>query len=1059
MKKQLTKKLKSAILAAIVLFVSVLGFIPAQVAEAAGTTVIIHYGGREDNNYDGWNIWLWEEGKDGQSVNFKAEDEFGKIAVYQTSNQPEKIGFIIRLNDWEDKDISDDRMVEVKNGVTEIWVTSGQSEFVYDAPEGCSSYDFEGMEKERLELYNKADSLKVNIHYYNYDENYEATEVLAWKSQATPGSYPLTDTDEYGGVYHVGLAGEDKEGELSFTIYNDGIPDTTKERTIDLSKASGNVIDVYTVEGKTDVWYSAGSIVDKTPAVLTANFSQGTTKQIDVTLSKAIDTEDKNTYTKFKVTDETGTSYKVHHIWNEEPGVLKSTKVVLEEPVSLNHTYAITYEDWIACEVDITGAFSSESFEEEYAYDGDDLGAIYTKEKTNFRVWAPTASKVELNLYEAGSGDCLIETVPMTADKKGTWVYEKTGDMNGVYYTYNVTVGGETNEAVDPYAKSAGVNGKRGMVIDLDSTDPEGFAGDIRPEFKNMTDAVIYELHVRDLSANASSGIKNAGKFLGLTECGTKNGDGIATGLDHIKDLGVTHVHLLPSFDYASVDESKDDNQFNWGYDPQNYNVPEGSYSTDATDGSVRVEEYKEMVQTLHKNGIRVIMDVVYNHTFSSEDSNFQKVVPNYYYRMNGDAFSNASGCGNETASERAMVRKYLVDSVVYWATEYHVDGFRFDLMGIHDIETMNAIRQALNEIDPSIIIYGEGWTSGDSPLEETKRALKSNTSLLNGIAAFSDDIRDTLKGNVFDALDKGFVSGKEGMENDIKYSVVGATENEQVDYKAYEKANGAWSPSPSQTINYVSCHDNYTLWDKLATSNPEDSVEDRIKMNQLASAIVFTSQGIPFIQAGEEMLRSKPLEDGTFSSNSYNLSDEVNALKWDDLTKYQDVYNYYKGLIAFRKAHGALRMSTTEEVQKNLSFIDVPDSNVVAYTIDNSPNGETAQSLLVVYNANKESVSVPLPEGDWDIYVNGETAGTEVIDTVSGTVNVNGISAMVLTKGTAKTNSSVATNDTVSDGDTSIVADTKQTASKIPVPVVIAAGVLGVVILGVIVVYTKKKK
>ena len=1046
--KRVAKKLTSAFLAVVFLLVTVLGVIPPQVAQAAGTTLIIHYGGREDGNYDGWNLWVWEDGKDGQSITFKAEDSFGKIAVYQTSNQPEKVGFIVRLNDWEDKDISDDRMIEMKSGVTEIWVTSGQAEFVYEAPEGCSSYDFEGMEKERLELYDKADSLKVNVHYYNYDESYDTTEALAWKSKAAPGSYPLVETDAYGAVYHIGLAGEDKEGELGFTIYNDGNADSTKDRTVDLSKASGNVLDVYTVEGKSDVWYSAEE-VDKTPAILTAEFSQGTTKQIDVTLSQTIDTADENTYTKFKVTDETGTSYKVHHIWNENPGVLKSTKVVLDEPVSLSHTYTITYDNWHACDVDITGAFSSESFEEEYAYDGDDLGAIYTKEKTNFRLWAPTASKVELNLYEAGSGDCLIETVPMTADEKGTWVYEKAGDMNGVYYTYNVTVGGETNEAVDPYAKAAGVNGKRGMVIDLDSTDPEGFESDTRPEFKNMTDAVIYELHVRDLSADSSSGITNTGKFLGLTETGTKNSEGISTGLDHMKDLGVTHVHLLPSFDYASVDESSSDSQFNWGYDPQNYNVPEGSYSTDASDGSVRVEEYKEMVQTLHENGIRVIMDVVYNHTFSSEDSNFQKVVPDYYYRKNGEAFSNASGCGNETASERAMVRKYMVDSVVYWATEYHVDGFRFDLMGIHDIETMNAIREALDEVDPSIIIYGEGWTSGDSTLDSTQRALKANTKNLTNIAAFSDDIRDALKGNVFDALDKGFVSGKEGMENDIKYSVVGSTENEQVDYDAYEKSNGAWSPSPSQTINYVSCHDNYTLWDKLATSNPEDSVEDRIKMNNLASAIVFTSQGIPFIQAGEEMLRSKPLEDGTYSSNSYNLSDKVNSLKWDDLSKYQEVYNYYKGLIAFRKSHGAFRMTSTEEVQNNLKFVDGLDANVVAYTIDNSPNGETAESVFVVYNANKEAVSVTLPEGNWDVYVNGEKAGTEVLDTVSGKVEVSGISAMVLTKGNAPASA-------VSNGD---AASASSTIGNI-VPIAVGAFVIVIIALAVVyAVFFKKKK
>lgn len=1048
--KSMTKRVISAVFALVLVLASVLGMVNARVAEAAGSTLIIHYGGREDESYDGWNAWVWEEGQEGQSIAFKAEDDYGKIAVYQTTAQPLKMGFIIRLNEWEDKDIPDDRMIEMKNGVTEIWVQSGEMEFTYEAPEGYTSYNFDGLEKERLGLYDKADALKVNIHYFNYAQNYDTTETLAWKAKDAPGSYPLVETDDFGAVFHVGISGEDKEGELGFAIYSNGMADSTKSRTIDLSKASGNIVDVYTVEGKSDVWYKAED-VDKTPAVLTAEFSEGTTKQIDVTLSQAIDTKDANTYAKFAVKDENGTSYPVHHIWNEAPGVLKSTKVVMDVALTLDHSYTISYEEWIACDVDITGSFSSESFEDEYTYDGNDLGAIYAKEKTAFRLWAPTASKVELNLYEAGSGDNLIETVSMTSDVKGTWVYEKTGDWNGVYYTYSVTVGGTTNEAVDPYAKSAGVNGERGMVIDLNSTNPEGFGNDTKPEFVNMTDAVIYELHVRDLSSDSSSGITNTGKYLGLTESGTTNSDGIATGLDHIKDLGVTHIHLLPSFDYASVDESKDDGQFNWGYDPQNYNVPEGSYSTDASNGAVRVEEYKEMVQTLHENGIRVVMDVVYNHTFSSADSNFQKIVPDYYYRMVNGGFSNASGCGNETASERAMVRKYIVDSVVYWATEYHVDGFRFDLMGIHDIETMNAIREALNEIDPSIIIYGEGWTSGDSTLPESERALKSNTSKLNDIAVFSDDIRDAIKGNVFDSLDKGFVSGKEGLENDIKYSVVGATLNDQVDYDTYEKSSGAWSPSPSQTINYVSCHDNYTLWDKLATSNPDDSVEDRIKMNNLASAIVFTSQGIPFIQAGEEILRSKPLEDGTFSSNSYNLSDQVNSLKWDDLTENQDVYEYYKGLIAFRKAHGALRMTNTEEVQNNLTFIDGLDANVVAYSIENSPNGETAESLYVVYNANQESVQVTLPDGNWDVYVNGEKAGTDIIDTVSGSVEVSGISAMVLAKGTASTDdSSTQTNAS---------ADTNsQTSSIISTVVIIVAVLLILAVFVVLVVINRKK-
>lgn len=1003
-KERYVQKGTAIVLMAVMLICNCFAFFADTLqVKAAGTTLIVHYGGREDNNYEGWNLWIWEEGADGQAVSFSAEDDFGKIAVYQSTQTPQKIGFIVRLNEWEAKDVEGDRFAEMNGGTTEIWVSSGMEEFVYEAPEGYQSYDFEGLEKERLSIYDKEDALKVNVHYYKEDGVYENSEALGWKNENSPGSYPFNETDDFGAVFHIGLDGENKQGELGLNIYNAGSPDSKKARTIDLSKAVDNVLDVYTVEGKSDVWYNKEE-VDFSPAILSAGFGEGTTKQIDVTLSQAIDTTAADTVEKFKVKDETGKEYAVMKLWNEAPGVVTDTKIVLEEELSMEHTYTVECEGYILQKVDIRKAFSSEAFEAQYTYEGDDLGAVYSKEKTAFRVWAPTAEKVSINLYKSGDGDDLIESVEMTKAEQGTWTYEKSGDLAGTYYTYSVTVDGETKEAVDPYAKAVGVNGNRGMVIDLESTNPDGFDKDTRPEYVNKTDAVIYELHVRDLSSDASSGIEQKGKFLGLTETGTTNSEGLSTGLDHMKDLGITHVHILPSFDYATVDETKLENeQFNWGYDPKNYNVPEGSYATDPYNGNIRVQEYKEMVQTLHENGIRVIMDVVYNHTFNTEESNFQKIVPDYYYRMNGELYSNASGCGNETASERSMMRKFMIDSVVYWAEEYHVDGFRFDLMGIHDIETMNAIREALNEVDPSILIYGEGWTSGDSTLPETERALKKNTSLLEGIAAFSDDIRDGIKGNVFDSLDKGFVSGGENLAEAIKYSVVGATENSQVDYDSYEKTNGWWAGSPEQTINYASCHDNLTLWDKFAISNSDDSEEDRIKMNKLSSAIVFTSQGIPFIQAGEEMLRSKEMEDGTFSENSYNLPDSVNSIKWENKGNTMEVYNYYKGLIALRKAHPAFRMTTTEQVQNNLTFLETENDKTVAYTINNSPNGESAESIFVAYNANTEEVVLEIPEGNWNVYVNGEKAGTEIIETVSKTVSVSPISAVVLMKEESK--------------------------------------------------------
>lgn len=626
-------------------------------------------------------------------------------------------------------------------------------------------------------------------------------------------------------------------------------------------------------------------------------------------------------------------------------------------------------------------------------YNGKDLGASYTREKTGFKVWAPTASAVSLNLYGQGDGDNLTETISMTSGDKGVWFCEKQGDLNGVYYTYSVRIGNRTNETADPYARAAGVNGDRGMVVDLDATNPEGFENDVRPAFVNPTDAVIYELHVRDFSSDKSSGIRNTGKFLAFTETGTTNADGLATGIDHIKDLGVTHVQILPSFDYATVDETKPDTpQFNWGYDPKNYNVPEGSYSTDPYHGEVRINEMKQMVQALHANGIRVNMDVVYNHTYNIEDSSFQKTVPDYYYRKANGCYSNASGCGNETASDRAMVRKYIVDSVVYWAKEYHIDGFRFDLMAVHDIDTMNAVRAALDEIDPSIMVYGEGWTGGDCAIPSSQQALKANMAKIDRVGAFSDDIRDAVKGSVFDARDKGFVSGKSGMEERIKFGIVAATPHPQV-------SRGSWAAQPGQSINYVSCHDNLTFWDKLALSNADDSEETRIKMNKLGSAIILTSQGVPFFQAGEEMLRSKPsaAAEGGFDENSYASPDSTNSIKWANKANVADTYEYYKGLIAFRKAHSALRMTTAVQIQRNLVFMGGLDANVVGYTIADHANGDTAEKITVIFNANRDAVDVTLPAGRWEICVNDKVTGTASAGTAEGTVSVAGISAMVL--------------------------------------------------------------
>ena len=635
------------------------------------------------------------------------------------------------------------------------------------------------------------------------------------------------------------------------------------------------------------------------------------------------------------------------------------------------------------------GFYSTQQFEEIFTYEGDDLGAVWSKEKTVFRLWAPTAAAVKVNLYASGTAGMqdLLEQVEMNTDIRGTWVAEKTGDLNGVYYTYQVDVNGKIVEACDPYARTTGVNGKRAMVIDLHSTNPAGWEQDANPHAgKNITDAVIYELHVRDLSMDESSGIIHKGKFLGLIEEGTTNKQGIPTGLDHMKNLGITHLQLLPSYDYATVDESRlNEPQFNWGYDPENYNVPEGSYSTDPYHGEVRVREMKQMVKGLHDHGISVVMDVVYNHVYDAHTFCFNCIVPQYFSRVSDSGvYSAGSGCGNDTASERSMVKKHIVDSVKYWADEYHIDGFRFDLVGLIDTETINAVMEAVHKTHPDVIFYGEGWSMYTALTKDGyQMTTQSNSAQTPDFAFFSDTLRDALRGSVFNNLERGYVAGTGDYTGIISDCFRGLP---------------AWCESPTQTINYASCHDNMTLFDRLHLSNPEVSMEELVRMNNLAAAIVMTSQGVPFVQAGEEMLRSKPLPDGNFDHNSYRSSDSVNSLKWDDLNKavYQKVSSYYKGLIELRKAHPALRMTAAEEIYEKVHNLSGLDFNVSAFHILGGAN-EEAQDLVAIFNPNKEETTVTLPEGCWEIFVNAESAGTVSLGSAEGKVTAAPISAMVL--------------------------------------------------------------
>jgi len=619
------------------------------------------------------------------------------------------------------------------------------------------------------------------------------------------------------------------------------------------------------------------------------------------------------------------------------------------------------------------------------------LWLLYTPESTTFTIWSPVAEEVKLRLYKTGNGGEAISSSLLQKQDNGIWKISLKSDLNGIYYTYQVKIDGNwLKETPGIYAQALGVNGERAMVIDLKSTDPIDWQKDNGPSINHPNEAILYELHIRDVLIHPASGITHQGKYLGLAEKGTKGPNGVGTGLDHIKELGITHVHLLPTCDFNSVDESKlDKPQFNWGYDPVNYNVPEGSYATDPYKGEVRIREFKEMVQALHQQDIGVVIDVVYNHTGVYDNANFNLEVPGYYYRHweNGKR-SDASACGNETASEKAMMRKYMVESVAYWAKEYHVDGFRFDLMAIHDIETMNAITTRLKEINPNILIYGEGWTAGDSPLPVASRALKAHTSQMPQLAAFSDEIRDGLKGSVFDDKDKGFVSGKKGAEESVKMGIVGCIKHPQVDNSKTYNSDKPWAAEPWQSVNYVSCHDNLALFDKLKVSRPDATPSEIIAMDKLANAVVLTSQGISFIHAGEEMLRSKK-----GSHNSYNAPDSINQIDWNWKSEHENVVNYYKNLIQLRKNHPAFYMANAQDVLKNLAFKTV-EHGLISYQISGNANRDKWKNIYVIYNARPEIVKYDI-KGNWKIAVSGDDFNKS--DAVRGGVKVPAISMMVL--------------------------------------------------------------
>jgi pullulanase len=642
--------------------------------------------------------------------------------------------------------------------------------------------------------------------------------------------------------------------------------------------------------------------------------------------------------------------------------------------------YEIEYGD-----LSVTGGLSvfSPEFDETFFYDGEDLGCRYTPDEARFVLWAPTASHAEVVLYEswnAPSG----HTVPMVREDKGVWNVTVPGDWSGRFYTYKAKISGQWNEAVDPYATAVSVNGMRGAIIDMTEANPERWTED-KPSFSHPLDAVIYEVHIRDLTIHPESGIRLKGKYLGACETGAKGPEGIPTGLDHIRSLGVTHVQLLPFYDYSteSVEETKPDERYNWGYDPEHYNAPEGSYSTDPYDPAVRIRELKTLIQACHDQGLRVIMDVVYNHVYDGYRIHFTKLVPGYYLRYKSDgSLSNGSGCGNDTATERPMMRKFIVESVLHWAREYHLDGFRFDLMGLMDITTLNEIRRRLDELDPTLIMIGEGWVM-PTELAASKRADQANAYHLPGIGQFNDNLRDALKGSTFAEQAKGFAGGEHGFEQDVRRGIAGAI--------AYSGQQKGFALEPVQSVAYVEAHDNHTLWDKLCLTNGNEEAAVIKRRHMLASAVALTSQGIAFVHAGQEFMRTKEGDH-----NSYKSPDRINRMDWGRCALEQDGVEYLRRLIRLRRAHPAFRIRTAEEIRRHLVFEPAP-AGCVAFTLRNHANGDSCEHLFVIHNANLNPVElhIPLP-GSWSVLLGLGSHGQ--FDRLrGGPVQVSGLSTVVL--------------------------------------------------------------
>lgn len=868
---------------------------------------------------------------------------------------------------------------------------ANNSAYTKDMDISANPHQFEDYALERGEK-----EKQLIVYWREAEHNYADNDLWMWHDQALGRAYELHEC-EYGAKAIINVASDITK--VGFIVRKN-----TKSHTDewdDAGKVIGDDREFILTGDVTEIYLTGANKYQ-----FTSTDGGKTLKMIKVVSQMAIQTYKTIAYTiapSVKITNVSQITVKCDGVPIEIEKLSSLNKttangvITLKEKIDLSKNYVVTIDDYDAKAALPMDIFDSAEFTSAYHYDGE-LGAIVKDGSVDFKLWAPTASKVALNIFENGSIGEAVQTITMTkpaADDKGVWSLH-VDDMNDVlnkYYTYTVATSAGEQEAVDPYARSAGVNGKRGMVINLADTNPESFA-DSPISIDSYTDAIIWETHVRDFSNNISDS-NYKGKYLAFTETGLTNSVGIPIGVDYLTNLGVTHIHIMPAYDYGSVDESSEEPQFNWGYDPVNYNVPEGSYSTNPRDGRVRINEFKQMVQALHEQGLGVIMDVVYNHTFD-KNSNLNKVVPNYYYRYKSDGSNSSdSGCGNDTASERYMYSKYMVDSAKYWVSEYKLDGLRFDLMGLHDINTMQAIEQAVHEINPNAIIYGEGWSMNTAAKKGTVMADQKNISKITAtsgsagaVAVFNDAIRDGLHGGNGDG--KGYLANGSRID-DVIFGLRGGE----------VKGSAGWSVKDAMVVNYISAHDNYTLWDNLQITNKTATKSQLLAMNRMGATVIMLSKGTPFMTAGEEMLRTKPNGDGTFNHNSYNSSDEINNLKWESLTQNSDEYTmmqYYKGLIAMRKGFDAFHdLKTVVSVEKLTYTQVVAGTNgaadrevkvatkalVVKYTIDD----EVVATAVI--NGDSASYNYALPVGNWSLVCDGTQAGVEEISAATGEVTV----------------------------------------------------------------------